>query len=273
MRKNKKSLLWRIRKEGLPGDSYLFGTMHVRDEMAFVFEDAAKEKILECDAFAIEVNLEEADLNLTEFSMDLPEGQTLSNLISRKKYEKIQKMLRKYSGMDLIQFDKSLPIMVTNLLTDLILSKDRMVSLDHSLWQFAKEHEKITLGIETLQEQIEVMFKIPIDYQIKNLISVAKDYKKYRKEVMSLAKLYGSADVQKIFKKAKKSSGKLRKMMLFDRNEVMANRISQMIEDQTMVCAVGAAHLGGKKGVIRLLKLQGFQLKPVLPTNYEDEDE
>ena len=246
--------------------------MHVRDEKAFVFEDAANEKIIECDALAIEVNLEEADLNLTEFSLDLPEGTTLESLMSPKKYQKVQKMLRKLSGMELTQFNNSLPIIVSNFMTDLILSKDRMVSLDHSLWKFAKEHGKVTLGIETLQEQMEIMFKIPLEYQVKNLIEVSKDFKKYRKQVLGLAKLYGEGDVQKIFKKAKKSSGKLRKLMLYDRNIIMANRISNMVEEQTMVCAVGAAHLGGKKGLIRLLKLQGFQLKPVLPNSFDEEE-
>ena len=271
MKKNKNSLLWRIRKEGLPGDSYLFGTMHVRDERAFVFEEAANEKILECDAFAIEVNIEEANFNLSGESLNLPEGTTLRTLLHPKKYKKVEKLLMKLTGMELSQFDNSLPILVSNFLTDVILSKDRMVSLDHSLWSFAKEHGKITLGIETLEEQVQIMFKIPIDYQVRALLGVAKDFKKYRKEVLSLAKLYGQADVQKIFKKAKKTSGGLRKLMLYNRNVIMADRISRLIEEQTIVCAVGAAHLGGKKGVIRLLKQKGFELKPVLSNSDEEE--
>jgi len=57
--------------------------------------------------------------------------------------------------------------------------------------------------------------------------------------------------------------GKLRKMMIDDRNFIMADRIAKMTSQQTAFVAVGAGHLGGKKGVLRLLKLKDIKLKPI----------
>jgi uncharacterized protein YbaP (TraB family) len=43
----------------------------------------------------------------------------------------------------------------------------------------------------------------------------------------------------------------------------MANRIADLIQQQTAFCAIGAAHMAGAKGVLRLLKLKGLSINPV----------
>ena len=60
MRKKKKqSLLWRIDGDHLPGTSYLFGTMHVKNQKAFKKQDMVYAKMLTCQAFATEFDLDE----------------------------------------------------------------------------------------------------------------------------------------------------------------------------------------------------------------------
>ncbi|MGB0863917.1 MAG: TraB/GumN family protein [Saprospiraceae bacterium] len=36
-----------------------------------------------------------------------------------------------------------------------------------------------------------------------------------------------------------------------------------MVQEQTLFCAIGAGHLSGKKGVLKLLKDKGYKVKPV----------
>ncbi|MDX1956891.1 MAG: TraB/GumN family protein, partial [Chitinophagaceae bacterium] len=50
------SLFWEISGNGLKKPSYLFGTMHVRDNKAFDFSDSVLLKIDACEAFALEVH-------------------------------------------------------------------------------------------------------------------------------------------------------------------------------------------------------------------------
>ena len=263
MSKKKNSLLWKVSHKKFPGDSYVFGTMHVSDERAFTFEDLVKEKIVECDAFTLEFNLETADLNLTSEAMNLPEGVTLETLIPPKKFEKINKRFTRSTGYDLRMFNKSLPMQITNMMAEVILSNDRLKSLDETLFLFAKEKNKILLGIETFEEQLEIMSKIPIENQVKNLLKSFKSAKQFRKQVLKLAALYEKADIQQLYKSTKKSSGSERKLLLYDRNKIMADRIANMMGEQTIVCAIGAAHLAGKKGVLRLLKQKGLKIKPM----------
>ena len=261
--KKQPQLLWQIDKPGLPGTSYLFGTMHVRDIRAFDYQELVCEKILSCDAFATEINLNQAQFLLSEQSMDLPEGQYLSDFYSPKKYAKIARFFQKYTGLPIKHFENAKPMMLTNLVTSSLLNNDQPVSLDQFLWEFAESNNRILLGIEAVEEQIELMEKIPLDYQAAALWSMVKNVSRFRKNLIKLSVLYQDGNLAKILKSAKKSAGKLRKMMIYDRNEIMARRISLLTAEQTLFSAVGAGHLGGKKGILRKLKKAGFNLKSV----------
>lgn len=247
----------------MPGDSYVFGTMHVSDERAFTYESLVQEKIKECDAFALEFNLETANVNVTAEMMNLPDGLTIESMIRPKKFKKINERFNRFTGYDLRQFNRSLPMQITNIMAEVILSKDRLKSLDESLFQFAKEEKKILLGIETFEEQLEIMAKISVESQLRSMLKTFKSFKQFRKQVLKMAELYEKADIQQLYKSSKKSAGAERKLLIYDRNKVMADRIAVMTSEQTIVCAIGAAHLAGKKGVLRYLKMKGLEVKPV----------
>jgi uncharacterized protein YbaP (TraB family) len=43
----------------------------------------------------------------------------------------------------------------------------------------------------------------------------------------------------------------------------MAHRLNLMVREQSLFAAIGAGHLAGEKGVLRLLKKQGLKLKAI----------
>ena len=263
MKKKKQTLLWQISGPKLPGPSFVFGTMHVRDKAAFRYKELVFEKISQCDAFATEFNLEEMSTNVSSDAMDLPEGETLDNILSEKQFKKTRKVLRKVAGIDLLHLNTSQPILIANLLAGRMLSEEMPLSLDETLWQFARDQGKTVLGVETYAEQLEIMKSIPLDYQIRNLMEIIKNTKAYRKEIKKVTKQYHNADIQKLYKSVKRSSKGLRKLLLYNRNIIMADRIAEMVGEQTICVAVGAGHLAGQKGVLRLLKTKGLIVSPV----------
>lgn len=262
MSKNKNSLLWRISKPGLQ-DSYLFGTMHVRDQRVFGQQSLIERKILDCDVYAAELNLDEIDQQIMANAMDLDEDIHLHDLLKPKIYKRLERLFLKQTGFPLAYFDQSQPIMITNLLTESVLAKDAPYSLDATLWRFAQANEKITIGIETFEEQLAIMDKISLDYQVKGLNDMVRNFKKFKKQLKHLTALYQSGDLKKLFKKTKKQAGPLRKLMIYNRNQIMAERIGQFVQEKSVFAAIGAGHLEGAKGVLRLLKKQGFRCKPI----------
>ncbi len=260
MKKN--TLLWKIQSPH-PKSSYLFGTMHVMDQRAFRHKEIVEEKILECDIYAAEMNLDEINQAAMAETMDLDNDLGLSTLLKPKIYKRLEKLFAKQVGMPLSYFESSQPLLISNLLTESQLSKDMPLSLDATLWEFAKENEKVTIGVETFEEQIEILTNIPLDYQLKGLIDLIQNYKKFKKQLLKLTKLYEQGDIQKLWKTSKKQAGSMRKLMIYDRNKIMADRIANLASEQSIFASVGAGHLSGGKGVIRLLKKKGLKLKPV----------
>lgn len=58
-------------------------------------------------------------------------------------------------------------------------------------------------------------------------------------------------------------NAKQEKAMLTDRNNNWAEKMPEMMKNESSFFAVGGAHLMGKNGVIQLLKSKGYTLKPV----------
>jgi uncharacterized protein YbaP (TraB family) len=107
------------------------------------------------------------------------------------------------------------------------------------------------------------MSKISVENQLKSMLKTFKSFKQFRRQVLKMAELYEKADIQQLYQSSKKSAGSERKLLIYDRNKIMADRIAIMVSEQTIVCAIGAAHLAGKKGVLRYLKMKGLEVKPV----------
>jgi uncharacterized protein len=53
-----------------------------------------------------------------------------------------------------------------------------------------------------------------------------------------------------------------RQLMIFDRNELMADRIVEMTAENTVCAAIGAGHFWGEKGVLNALRKKGFIVEP-----------
>lgn len=260
---SKKSLLWRIQGEDLPGTSYLFGTMHVKNQRVFDHLDNVYNTISHCDAFAAEFELDKIpDFSITDL-FRLPDDLTLSQLIPAKKWDKLAKILLKTVGITLNHYNYFQPLFISNIIEEQILKKDMPVSLDEHLWHFASSNNKAMKGIETFEEQLEILKKISLEQQLKSLFSMMRNFSRFRQHLLKMADWYEEGEIVKLYKGTRSGARETRHILLFDRNHIMATRICGMIAHQTTFCAIGAAHLAGQKGVLNLLKNRGFQIEPL----------
>ena len=96
---------------------------------------------------------------------------------------------------------------------------------------------------------------------------MGKRFKKHRKGLLKMTEQYQKAEIKKLYKSGLKSAKGLKKLLIYDRNLIMAERFYTHIKEQSMFYAVGAGHLGGEKGLLRLLKKRGLKVKPVQLTS------
>lgn len=265
MKNKKKTPFWRLSGADVQGISYLLGTMHLKPPGPKPSWEAPFLNYIDlCQVFATEFSLDEVDpVLLRKFSL-LPDNQLLSDYLTEKKFKKLEKVLLKSLGLPLRSLIRMQPLMIVNLISEQLLAAYHPVSMDSELWQAAVKKGKRMEGIETFEEQLQILKKIPIDYQVKNLVSIIKNINQYRKKLLHLAKVYDTGDIQQLYKVSKQGMGSIRKLMLIDRNHIMAERIYDKIQTTSMFCAIGAGHLAGKEGVLRLLKKKGVTIKPIL---------
>ncbi|MFK7978830.1 MAG: TraB/GumN family protein [Saprospiraceae bacterium] len=258
------SLLWKISRPQLSNPSYILGTMHIQPKKNPDWITAFEPYLASCESFATEFNLAEVDNNLLSEYAQIPNNQSLADFIRPKKLAKLERIFLKSAGLPLGRLLNMRPLFITNLLTEKILTDDNSVAMDSELYELAQTLGKECTGIETFAEQLAILEQIPLAYQVKSLLKIGKNIKQFRKGLKRMFSIYESEDVQKIHKIAKKGAGKMRKLMLYRRNELMADRFSEKIYKKSIFCAIGAGHLGGKQGVLRLLKQKGLIVKPVI---------
>jgi uncharacterized protein YbaP (TraB family) len=255
------SLLWEITNTENNKISYLFGTMHAKSKEAFTFYHHAEKHLMKCKVFSSEIDLNTIDHNPA--SILLPKGQNLTEILSSKQYDKLEGKLKRFFNFDLNQYNHYKPMIIQNMVLVSTMHEENSLALDFQLKSKAEiEGLKIT-GIETFQEQCAVLDKISLDYQIKMLTKMLQNYPKSLKNFERLVKCYEKADLIKLYKLTSRSLGALRKDMLYNRNKLMAERICKSSILDSSFFAIGAAHLGGKKGVLRYLSTSGLLIKPV----------
>lgn len=262
---NNNSLLWRLETPESSRPSFVFGTVHVKAPFAFENLDPVLEAIRSCEAFAAELSLDEATqhVNLSNEILANAENQLLGNL-SEKKFQKIRAVILRAVNIDIRQHSYLRPMLLMNLLDEAFLPPATApYALDEYLWQLAKQEGKVMLGLETVDSQAEIMNKLAPKEEIAAFLHQVKNIRKSRQSVLKTIRWYQQEDIQKLYRATHHSLGNWRYVLLKKRNHIMADRIAEIAPQQSVFAAVGAAHLAGKEGVLRLLKLKGFRAIPV----------
>jgi len=261
----KNSLLWQITPKGGGPTSYLFGTMHVRDARAFGWLDTALRYMTDCEVFATEFDFSETDDQALAAVLRLPDGTSLHQLLKPSAWKNLDHYALKRLGIPAARFDHQHPMMVSTTLTAVFMSEEAPFSLDETLWHAAQAAGKRCTGVETFAEQLQTLQKIPLEQHVKGLTWLLKNFGRQRRRLQKMMNMYAESDLQRLYQAAKKDAKGLRKILLYDRNALMTKRFVEIARSQSLFCAVGAGHLAGQKGMLRLLKKEGFKVSPLPP--------
>ncbi len=258
------SLLWQISGNGMPHNAFLFGTMHVKDKRAFDFSENMTNAFDSCKAFAMEIALE-PDIYKDIFKMMVAdEGYRIEDYLQPEELSKIDNFLKKEFGFKLEYFKQIKPVFLYIIMSGTGMSVDNEHFLDEYLFLKAKQEEKTVIGIESLEEQINALDGLSVREQLDLVLDAVDGFGKNKKLEQKLLKYYQKQELSEIAKLIEASSDeKVSKLLLTNRNYVMADRIANFITKESTFIAIGAGHLPGKEGVIELLRKKGFTVTPV----------
>ena len=268
MSQNKHSLLWEISKPTQDQHfSYLFGTMHVKSALAFRQIDQVKALIATCEVFAAELPIDEVHFHpaFGHVFLSNPNNQLKANL-SEARYQKIQKQILRAVQIDLDALNHIRPMIISNMIDEAMMPAGTApYALDETLWRYAKDLGKSTIGLETVENQIAVLQSIDPKEELRTFLSAVKNINRHRTHIQKILHWYETAQVQQLYKSSYQSLGAWRNLLLKKRNLLMVRQLVEQLGQQRVFAAVGAAHLSGQFGILRGLKKAGFRVAPLRP--------
>jgi len=132
--------------------------------------------------------------------------------------------------------------------------------------QMATNAKKEMLGLETVEFQMGIFDQIPYEKQAALLADMVRKKEDSTKEFAQMVALYKTQDVEGLLKAMDESEWDFNgyeDLLLANRNAAWIPVIQKAMQEKPTFFAVGAGHLGGEKGVLNLLKKQGYTVKPV----------
>ena len=272
------SLLWEISGNGLTSKSYLYGTMHVSNKIAFHLRDTffmaldnAELVCLESDPGTWIKEMYNSD-NMGRYGRG-------SSYRSENFYETV------VNFEEPIKKDLEKALRQKHSLENGFLYRgsnyngeyEENTYLDLFIYQYARKKKIDVINLEDFEEtnRIRILSMLPDEDEDDEEKQKQKNknkksyYSKWNKdmsvrEAMEDAYRNGKLDIIDSITKMTAKSDKYLHYFLHERNRIMAEGIDTLAKQQSIFIGIGAAHLPGDKGVINMLKDMGYTLRPVI---------
>jgi uncharacterized protein YbaP (TraB family) len=260
------SLLWEISGNNLAKSSYLLGTIHLLPKKDFQYSSKLDSILSRIDEVIFEIDLNEMeDYNvLLEVMMQsFMTGTTLQSLVSNEEYELIKNFISDM-GLPMYVLDRLKPMFLNALVEGSSLGQlENSTSVEMELYQRALAKNKRTGGLETMAFQMSIFDSIPYQDQARMLIESIQLKETQPDALQNLINLYQKGAVEELYQLVSEENEKITRIMIHQRNSNWVKQMENKMEMQSGLYAVGAGHLGGPKGLIKLLLDKGYLVQPI----------
>lgn len=276
--RNGSGLLWNVEKPGVE-PSWLFGTMHLTDARVTDLTPQARDAYAKAGTVVIETTdvldqskmmaamLERPDL------MMFTDGSTLTSRLPAEKAQAIEAALAA-RGIPPASVQKMKPWMLAATLSIPACEMTRKAAglpvLDVKLAETAKADGKPVAGLETMIDQLDAMASLPMDFHIDGLVATLELGDRIDDVFETMVILYEREEIGMIwplFREVlpeEEAGGyeAFEKVMIDARNRTMLENAHAYLDAGSAFIAVGALHLPGEKGLIELLRADGYTVSP-----------
>lgn len=260
------TLLWEISGNHLDSPSYLFGTIHMTCDATL--KDKVSDALDSTKLLVLEIDMDDPNLTTAMMKhMYMKDNKTIKDLMSDEDYQTLSAFFKQQVGMPLENMQRMKPFFLSAMLYPKFLECS-VQSIETQLMHRAQEQGEEIMGLETVEEQMGIFDEIPYHEQVQDLLLSTKDSLKTSQDLFKkVLKAYNNEDINKLahLTKTDTTQAMYRHLdkMLYDRNKNWIPRIQDFIEQQPTFFGVGAGHLAGEKGIIALLRKEGYTVKPI----------
>lgn len=270
-------LLWKISGNGLEKPSYLFGTHHIApisvlDSVPGFNEALASADKVYGELVMSEAQSPEAQQIMMKYVM-APQDSTLTSVLTPAQADSLTTLLQKYMGpmVSAAQFAPMKPAMVSTVIglaqaQTAFPEFNQQQQLDGEIQKRGAAAGKEVGGLETMEIQCQALFGSPIIEQANELMELVRNDGKSMEMAHKLAKAYLSGDLSEmlsIIEDPELGTGEGTERLINKRNANWVRVMAGLLPTASVLIAVGAGHLPGDKGLISLLRNEGYTVTPV----------
>ena len=251
-------LVYRVQMDGRP-TSYLVGTMHSEDERVTGLLAQFAPLIDRVDVVVVEMVPDAVAMLAVGAATLLPADQSLRALIGDTQFAALT---RAASDLDRL---KPWAAAVT-----LGLPQSRTGRfLDMEIYLHALAQERRVVGLETPAEQLAAFDAMTLEVQLALLEEMVKNADQVPKQLEELTTVYIEGDLERIDRVARAQYQGLPEsvarwfdeQLLDRRNARMLDRLAVLLDEASVLVAVGAMHLAGNDGLVNGLRRLGYRVE------------
>jgi len=265
--KYKQGIIWKIDLADKE-PSYLMGTMHVDDPGVWKLFEQAQKHFDHASTVCTEVKMDFETMGAELQAMFFNDGRTLKSVMSDNQlYDEVIQAAVKH-GLPEASVRHMKPFTLAFMLSMPISTGE---VLDSRIFTDAIRQGKQVCGLETIDEHSAVFQAFDMSAQLKILKSTVSRLDEVSRIYPEMLEAYLNRDLEDIVRLANESmsmdEAEIEKTFyqrfLIDRNIKMVERMEPLISKGRSFFAVGAMHLTGKAGILRLLEERGYKISVV----------
>ena len=270
-------LLWKISGNGLEKPSYLFGTHHVAPISVLDSVPGFNEALSSAEKVYGELIMSEAQSPAAQQVMMpaamAPQDSTLTAVLTAAQTDSLNTMLQKYMGpmVSAAQFAPMKPAIVSTVVAMVQAQSafpdfNQQEQLDSEIQKRGAAAGKEIGGLETMEIQCQALFGSPILEQANDLMDLVRNDGKSVEMAHRLANAYLAGDLSEmlsIIEDPTFGSSEGTERLINKRNANWVRVMAGLLPTASVLIAVGAGHLPGDKGLISLLRKEGYTVTPV----------
>lgn len=273
-------LLWKVTGNGLGRPSYILGTHHMAPSTMIDQIKGMNEAIAGCDIVVGEVEKDslmspEVQARMAQ-AMVAPLDSTLDKVLTPADYGIVEKVFNKYFGtlgMKLKQVNNLKPNAISTQMQAMQAIKyfpnfDANSLIDVMVQTRANEAGRPSVGLESVDEQINLLFNGSIANQAKGLVEACKQDEFFQVQSAALADAYLAQDLDKLLAVMTDAtmggdSEEEMEVLIYSRNRSWAEKLKVIMPERACLVCVGAGHLPGEQGLLQLLRNAGYTVEPM----------
>lgn len=267
-----KNFLWEVKSK--TGTAYLLGSIHMFKRHMYPLNESIEEAYKKSDVLAVEVNMnkvtdaQKASMTANAFYND---GTTLKDHISKDSYNLLENSLLNL-GSSPEMYAGYRPWFLSLQLTQLFMTRlgfDARYGIDQHFLDQADSERKPIDELESFGAQMSFFIDLSQEDQERLLVYTIQDWENMSETLDKLVNSWLSGDSafieDEMINKVNVEHPDFKPLMeklLFIRNINMSGKIENYLSSgRTYFVVVGAAHLVGERGIVRLLENKGYTVR------------